>query len=128
MTFYDDALARIPTQREKILAALQTAGAEGVTNKELSRISLQYSARIHELLRKGYIIDIEKTEDGSGLLKYILRKDTGKERYFETAEEELLNRIDYEFGSVNSLELKMLLSECQSHIVRRANYYKEGLQ
>jgi hypothetical protein len=126
MTFYDDAQRRIPNQQEKILAALRDAGADGVTNKELSKISLQYSARIHELLRKGNIIDIEKTEDGSGLLKYILRKETGKERFFETAEEEILNKIDYEFGgSVNSLELKVLLNECHSHIVRRANWYKE---
>lgn len=126
-SFYDDALnKRIPNQQEKILTALKAAGADGVTNKELSKISLQYSARVHELLRKGNIIDIERTEDGSGLLKYILRKETGKERYFETAEEEVLNKVEREFGGrVNSLELKVLLNECSSHIVRRANYYKE---
>lgn len=46
------------SQREKILLVLRNAGKEGVSNFDLSRICLRYSARVWELVHKyGFVIE-----------------------------------------------------------------------
>lgn len=121
---YEDALNRIPTQRQKILNLLRDAGETGVTNKELSDVSLQYSARIHELRKAGCIIDHDKT-DISGIYRYYLRKLPAQEKYFDSAENEFLHQIETKYGL--SLEVKELLTELNFHVKRRANWYKENM-
>lgn len=45
-----------PTQREQILQLLQAANGGEVPSPQLALISLQYSARIHELRQLGWVI------------------------------------------------------------------------
>jgi hypothetical protein len=121
---YQDALNRIPTQQQKILDLLRDAGEQGITNKELSNVSLQYSARIHELRKAGCIIDHDKTEV-NGVYRYYLRKLPATVKFFDSAENEFLNRIEKKYGL--SLEIKEDLTELNFHVKRRANWYKENM-
>jgi hypothetical protein len=48
------------SQNSKIIKELRKAGNKGVTNKQLSDISLKYSSRIAELRQDGYNIYAER--------------------------------------------------------------------
>ncbi len=64
-----DPPARISKQGRAILARLQ---AGEVTNVELARIAIRYSARIHELRKAGYRIELVKQDRESGVCVYRL--------------------------------------------------------
>ncbi|MCP1185006.1 hypothetical protein [Paenibacillus sp. 1781tsa1] len=65
-----ETVERTETQRDKIIATLKRAGDSGVTNVELNKIALRYSARIQELYVRGYKIHSEELD--GGVTKYIL--------------------------------------------------------
>ena len=107
MRSYEEAKERIPSQLEKILNRLKEAGEEGVTNSELSRISLQYSARLMELRLKGYVIETIPLKNG--VYKYILRK-MSSEIYYTNATDDILMTIKHDYdNAISSEELKALL-------------------
>lgn len=64
---------RTESQRLKILNLLRSAGTNGVTNVDLVKVALRYSARIQEMYVAGYEINVE--ELAGGLTKYILVKE-----------------------------------------------------
>ena len=125
MTF-DEAMQRIPSQREKILHLLKDAGEEGILNTELVGVCLRYGARISELNSMGYLIDIKR--EGKGVYRYILKKVPSKIEYHSRAEDEILHIIDVEYdGNIDAIELKELLLDKNFHITRRPNWFKQRM-
>lgn len=61
---------RLTRQAGLVLARLQEGPA---TNMELIPISTRFSARIHELRKKGYIIDTDYLSRDKGLTQYTLK-------------------------------------------------------
>lgn len=120
---YDEAFQRIPTQRDRIISALRDAGEEGLTNAELSRISLQYNSRLSELYKEGYIISCEHLNNG--LYKYVLKAVPGGVVVYPTAEEETFFEIETRFeGFISSENLYELLQEKGYQIVRKPGWFK----
>lgn len=123
---YEDALNRIPSQRERIVNLLKDAGEEGVLNTELNNICLRYGARISELLSMGYLIDIKR--EGKGLYRYFLKKVPSEIQYHSKAEDEILHIIDVDYdGMIETLELKKLLLDKDFHIIRKPNWFKQRM-
>lgn len=63
---------RLNRQAIKILERLRHGES---TNSELARIAIRYSARIHDLRRAGYRIEIISRDRESGLNVYALMED-----------------------------------------------------
>lgn len=66
------------TQRERVLAALESAGANGLTGIELYERtgSMRYGGRIEELRKIGHTIDAERvgtSNTGAAIWRYWLR-------------------------------------------------------
>ena len=123
---YDEALNRIPSQRERILNLLKDADEEGVLNIHLSDICLRYGARISELNSMGYLIDIKR--EGKGVYRYILKRVPSEIQYHSRAEDEILRIIDVEYGgSIDAMELKALLIDKHYHITRKPNWFKQRM-
>jgi predicted ATP-grasp superfamily ATP-dependent carboligase len=64
---------RTESQRLQILNLLRSAGNNGVTNVDLVKVALRYSARIQEMYVAGYEINVE--ELAGGLTNYVLVKE-----------------------------------------------------
>jgi hypothetical protein len=112
-----EALDRIPTQREKVLFALRTAGKKGITNTEFHGISLRWHARIRELCTKGY--DIAVIHVGNGVHRYVLYGEPDEELPSPpTANEILLDEVK-KLGTVSAEELDTLLNKLSYQIRRR---------
>ena len=60
------------SKKERIYFRLVNSGARGVSNWDLSHISLRYGAVIFDLRKAGYTISTNKKKDG--LVIYILEK------------------------------------------------------
>lgn len=115
---------RLITQRQKIIDALKEAGSEGLTNAELSKISLRYGAHLGDLYRKGY--KISKQNLDGGLYKYVLISEPADIKFFENANEEIFNEIRENFNdSITKDDLKNLLEEKHFHIIRKSGWYQQ---
>lgn len=62
---------RLGKQQREILERLRSGPA---TSGDLARIGIRYSARIEELRKAGYRIQIVKADHASGLRTYVLAK------------------------------------------------------
>lgn len=123
MNSYDEAKERIPTQHEKIIHLLKVAGEEGVTNSELSKVSLQYSSRISELYMLGYITETIPVKDG--VYKYVLIKIVPAFD-IKKARDEILMIIQKDYDDrISSYELDQLLDEKYFNIHRRSGWFKQ---
>jgi hypothetical protein len=126
MTYFE-ARQRIPTQAERIINLLKEAGADGVSNIELSKISLKYDARICELRMQGY--EIETTHEKKGVYKYFLIKTPSNDFLYLNATDEILMMIATDFdGSIEENELKNLLIFKHFHITRKSGWYKHQMK
>jgi len=76
LEFQFEPPARLTKQCASIVARLQKGPA---TNTELSSIALRYSARIFELRKAGYQIEIISRDDESGVCLYSLTKEPKNE-------------------------------------------------
>jgi len=124
---YFETRQRIPSQTERIINLLKEAGADGVTNHELSKISLKYDSRISELRMRGY--EIETTHKKKGVYKYVLEKTPSIDSLFLNATDEILMIIDTDFGgNIQSKELKSLLDLMHFHITRKSGWYKHQMK
>jgi len=63
---------RMGRQCRAILELLRAAGSVGVTNRELSEISLKYTGRISDLRKRGYRIECDQDRRPNGLATYRL--------------------------------------------------------
>jgi hypothetical protein len=125
MTYFE-ARQRIPSQSERIINLLKEAGADGVTNHQLSKISLKYDSRISELRMRGY--EIETTHEKKGVYRYFLIKTPSIDTIYLNATDEILMIIDTDFGgNIQSKELKSLLELMYFHITRKSGWYKHQL-
>jgi hypothetical protein len=114
---------RILTQRQKIINALKEAGSEGMTNAELSKISLRYGGQLGALYRQGY--KIEKRNLDGGLYNYILIAEPADIKYFKNANEEVFEEIEKSFNDlISSYDLENMLQEKHFHIIRKNGWYQ----
>jgi len=109
---------RTETQRDKIIATLRRAGDSGVTNVELNKIALRYSARIQELYVRGYKIHSEELD--GGVTKYILISEpTEPFKKPDKAVDILIEDIESKYnGNISARELNEYL-DTQGFTVRR---------
>jgi hypothetical protein len=112
---------RLLTQKQKIINALKDAGEDGMTNAELSKISLRYGGHIGNLYREGY--KIKKYNLDGGLYKYVFVSEPSTIKFFRNAQEEIIEDMGDIFGDSVSDELKNLLDTKHFHIVRRNGWY-----
>jgi hypothetical protein len=120
-------MKRIPSQLERIVKALREAGLEGVTNIELVKLSLKYDARISDLRRKGFVIDVEPL--GKGIYKYILVKMPSDIKFFRNATEETLEAIDqYHGGYISRDDFELLLDLKGFQISRKHGWYRDYMK
>jgi hypothetical protein len=117
---------RLLTQKQKIILALKDAGADGMTNAELSRISLRYGGHLGHLYRAGY--KIKKYNLDGGLYKYVLISEPSNIVYFKNANDEIYEEIIEQFDdAISSLELQNLLHQKHFHIVRKQGWYEQNI-
>lgn len=117
---------RLITQRQKFINALKEAGSEGLTNVELSKISLRYGGHLGDLYRKGY--NIQKYNLDGGVFKYVLISEPADIKYFQNANEEIFAAIRENYNdSITWDELKNLLEEKHFHITRKSGWYHSQL-
>ena len=115
---------RYLTQKQKIINALREAGETGVTNAELSTISLRYGGHLGNLYRTGYKIT-KRNLDG-GLYNYILVSEPADIKYFKNANEEIFEEISEQYDdSITSEELENLLHKKHFHIIRKNGWYQD---
>lgn len=120
---YEDAKNRIPSQKQKILKALRDAGESGITNADLSNISLRWGARMSELYAEGYIVDIESL--GKGIYKYALQHEpTNIVIKPQKAVDVLLQEVVKIGDSVTSKQLQELLDKHNFNVTRKAGSHK----
>jgi hypothetical protein len=75
----DNELNRQASKREQILNVLRSRGLRGITNAELSNISLRYGGHLGKLYELGY--KIRKDSLGSGLFSYTLIEEPSREQH-----------------------------------------------
>ena len=113
---------RILTQRQKIINALKEAGSEGMTNAELSKISLRYGGQLGALYRQGY--KITKSNLDGGLYNYVLIAEPADIKHFRNAQEEVLEVMAEVHGENVSRSLKRILEKKHFHIIRKNGWYQ----
>jgi hypothetical protein len=85
-------LKRQQTKRELILGLLRSRGDKGITNAELSEISLRYGGHLGKLYELGY--KIRKDALGDGLFNYTLIEEPSREIHErKSAYETLMSRV-----------------------------------
>lgn len=122
---YDDALKRIPSQKQKIVQLLQERGEAGATNSELVQICLQYNSRLSELNREGYVIETIHVKEG--LYKYVLHKKPGGIIYYADAISDVVNAayIESNDGWIRIDRFLGIMEEHVCKMVRKPGYYKQ---
>jgi hypothetical protein len=117
---------RLLTQKQKIISALKDAGENGMTNAQLSEISLRYGGHLGHLYRAGY--KIKKYNLDGGLYRYILVSEPSNIIYFKNANDETYEEIIENYDdAISSLELQNLLAEKHFHIVRKQGWYQQTI-
>jgi hypothetical protein len=114
---------RLITQRQKIIHALKEAGSEGMTNAELSKISLRYGGQLGALYRQGY--KIAKYNLDGGIYKYVLIAEPADYKYFKNAQQEILEAMAEKHDATIAKDLEKLLDEKQFHIIRKSGWYQQ---
>lgn len=119
---------RIPTQREKILNLLREAGSKGVTNSYMSKIALNYKARIQELYEKGYVIEVESLK--RGLFRYtLLEEPESVQEKPPRAIDVLKQNIHVKYGgAITSEQLESILDNMNFQVVRRSGFHKQKVE
>lgn len=102
---------------------------EGATNKELSNVSLNYTADISALRRKGHIIECKRKGDSDTWI-YKLLKRTSQEKFYLSAWEEMLFCFNSKFNGYVEGEdqLKTLFKIARSRPYREHGFYKNQMK
>ena len=114
--------ARLITQRQKMIHALKEAGAEGMTNVELSKISLRYGAQLGTLYRQGY--KIPKSNLDGGLYNYVLTYEPADYKHFKNAQQEIIEAMAEKHTEAIATDLEEMLNKKHFHIIRKAGWYQ----
>lgn len=94
---------RIVNKSCDIATALRNAGEKGMTNGELSKISLRYGGSIGYLRMQGFTISTEKI--GNGLYNYVLISEPVEHIEKPKAHNVLIDRVkELSFVSAEGLE------------------------
>lgn len=112
-----DTKQRASAQRESVVKAMAVAGRRGITNGDLQRISLNYTARIAELRKAGYGIEAE--DQGFGTYVYRLTSVPETEQVQQRALDMFFDIVKNEHGDiVDSDTLREILSGHRLNVVR----------
>ena len=114
---------RLITQCQKILNALREAGSDGVTNAELSKISLRYGGHLGGFYRKGY--KIAKYNLDGGIYKYVLIAEPANYKYFKNAQQEIIEAMAEKHTEAIANDLEEMLDEKHFHIIRKSGWYQQ---
>ena len=117
---------RLATQREKIIQMLIDAGDDGVTNIEMSFVSLRYGGHINELYRQGY--KIKKMNLGGGVFRYWLISRPSQIRIPENAHDIFMNEVERRCGEEMSAEVSEIFDDLYFHTVRKNGWYLRELE
>lgn len=112
----EETLIRIATQREKFIYLLRKYKETGITNAELSKVSLTYTARISELRSLGY--KIKDVDLGGGLSNYFLISEPKERQKLGRAIDIFWDIISSYGESVTKQELKEILDNNRFNVVR----------
>ena len=120
---YKEAEKRIPTQRDRILESLRSAGKDGILNTELHKITLRWQARLHELYQQGFKVDVSLV--GDGVYRYTLLSEPEVVSKPRKAMDLFFEKAKESYGDNMTLEqMRGLLSEEGFNIVRKCGSYK----
>ena len=112
---YEEHKKRMPSQKKQILELLRGSGNIGITNADMSFISLRYGGIVHILEREGW--DIEKTNMGNGLVRYVLHGDRPtREVDNRTGLEIMQGEIEANDGEITFLDLVNIMKRNGLHI------------
>lgn len=114
---------------EKILDFLRERGEKGATNFELSNIALNYTSCVSNLYKQGHIIECRQT-GLSDTYRYILRKVTGKVKYYPSAYEDFVYKMHTDFGGTidSEEELIAIMESASVNMYRKHGYYKNQMK
>jgi hypothetical protein len=115
---------RAKVQNDIILKMFSERKEDGITNTELKRISNNYTARMSELAKKGYVIDCESL--GNGVYKYVLVKEPSSETTYERAIDLFWSVFEEKYDGIADREvLENIFEEQGLNIVRKWGRTKE---
>lgn len=114
---------RARVQNDIILKMFNDRKEDGITNTELKRISNNYTARMSELAKKGYVIDCESL--GDGVYKYVLVKEPSSETTYERAIDLFWSVFEQEGGIADKETLEKIFEEQGLNVVRKWGRTKE---
>lgn len=115
---------RLNDKRTDILVALRMAGHKGLTNVDLSKITLRYDGYLGKLYELGYVI--EKTNLDNGLYNYVLTREPEVENYeLPKAVDVLLEKVALR-GSVTQEELSKLIENIGVSIRYKAGTHQKS--
>lgn len=117
---------RLITQRQKIVKALKDAGADGMTNVEMNKISMRFGGHIDELYRQGY--KIRKINLGGGLWRYFFISEPSQIQIPTNAHLIFMNEVKSRLGADGHKEVAKINEEFYFHTVRKNGWYLRDLE
>lgn len=117
---------RLATQRQKIIQMLMDAGQDGVTNTEMSKVSLRYGGHINEMGRQGY--KYTKINLGGGVFNYKLFYIPSQIKIPENAHDIFMDTIEKRCGDEFSAECSEIFDELYFHVVRKNGWYLRDME
>lgn len=119
-----EELKRQARKREQVLYALKEKGSLGITNVELSDISLRYGAHLGKLYELGY--EIRKESLGEGLFNYTLKSEPPKDFVSKKKAMEVLMEAVKEEEIIDAEKLEQMLDDLGIMVKYKANTHKQS--
>jgi hypothetical protein len=117
---------RLATQRQKIIQMFRDAGEDGVTNVDMSEISLRYGGHINEMYRQGY--KMKKLNLGGGVFRYWLISIPSQINIPENAHDIFMDEVESRLGADISAEISEIYDDLYFHCVRRNGWYLRDME
>lgn len=115
---------RTLSHQEKILNILRENKENGVTNAQLQEIALRYNARIQELYQKGYVIQLDKSDNGLSTYK-LISEPVVERKELPSAIEILTSEIKSHGNRITSDQLQDMLDNLNLTVKRKLNTVKK---
>lgn len=115
MYYNSEVKKRAKSQCDKILDKLRDAGCEGITNVDMSSITLNHTARMAEMRKRGYKFEV--TDDGYGVFTYKLISEPQIKMEQEKAIDIFWREI--QGSSLDEEELKEIIDRNGFNVVRK---------
>jgi len=119
----NETIKRLSTQRQRIIEMLKD---DGVTNAEMSQVSLRYGGHINEMGRQGY--KYKKFNLGGGLFRYKLISIPSQINIPEKAHDIFMQEVDSRLGEDISAEISEIFDDLYFHVVRKNGWYLRDME